>query len=295
MMAAEAISADFPFESRYLDVFGARMHYVDEGEGDPILFLHGNPTSSYLWRNVIPHLTPYGRCIAVDLIGMGKSGKPDLDYRFVTHSRYLEAFIEQLNLKNVTLILHDWGSGLGFHYARRHDGNVKGLVFMEAITRPSRWADAPLMMRLIFKRFRHPQKGWKMNAKKNFFVRRMLPMMVSRKLTAAEKAVYAAPYPDEQSRKPVAVWPREIPFDGEPADVHEIVSAYHAWLKTSHLPKLLLWAKPGAIIAGEKAARQIQSEFPQTEAVFVGNGRHYIQEDHPHEIGRAIADWYQKL
>ncbi|MFQ5400597.1 MAG: haloalkane dehalogenase [Anaerolineae bacterium] len=294
-MAAETISADFPFESCYLEVFGSRMHYIDEGEGDPILFLHGNPTSSYLWRNVIPHLTPYGRCLAVDLIGMGKSDKPNLDYRFVTHSRYLEAFIEQLGLKNVALVLHDWGSGLGFHYARRHEDNIKGIAFMEAITRPSRWADAPLMMRLLFKRFRHPKKGWRMNAKKNFFVRRMLPMMVSRKLTAAEKAAYTAPYPDEQSRKPVTVWPREIPFDGEPADVHEIVSAYHAWLQTSHLPKLLLWAKPGAIIAGETAARQIQSEFPQTEAVFVGKGRHYIQEDHPHEIGRAIVDWYQKL
>ncbi len=295
MMAAEAISADFPFESHYLDVFGSRMHYIDEGEGDPILFLHGNPTSSYLWRNIIPHLTQYGRCLAVDLIGMGKSDKPDVDYRFATHSRYLETFIEQLNLKNVTLVLHDWGSGLGFHYARRHEDNVKGLAFMEAITQPARWKDAPLLMRLIFKRFRHPQKGWKMIAKKNFFVKRMLPMMISRKLTPAEKTAYAAPYPDEQSRKPVAVWPLEIPFDGQPADVHRIVTAYNAWLRTTDLPKLLLWVKPGALIAGEKAARQIQREFPHTESVFVGKGRHYIQEDHPHEIGQAIAAWYQKL
>ena len=294
-MTRQTISADFPYASRFLEVRGSQMHYIDEGEGDPILFLHGNPTSSYLWRNIIPYLMPYGRCLAVDLIGMGKSDKPDVDYRFATHSRYLETFIEQLNLKNVTLVLHDWGSGLGFHYARRHEDNVKGLAFMEAITRPARWKDAPLLMRLIFKRFRHPQKGWNMIAKKNFFVKRMLPMMISRKLSQTEKTAYAAPYPDEQSRKPVAVWPQEIPFDGQPADVHQIVTAYNAWLGTTDLPKLLLWVKPGALIAGEAAARQIQREFPHTDSVFVGKGRHYIQEDHPHEIGRAIAAWYLKL
>lgn len=290
-----SISAVFPFESHFIEVHGSKMHYIDEGEGDTILFLHGNPTSSYLWRNVIPHLVNYGRCIAVDLIGMGKSDQPDLDYRFVTHAHYLDNFIEQLDLQNITLVIHDWGSALGFYYAMRHEDNVKGIAFMEAITRPTKWKDTPLMLRLLFKRLRHPQKGWKMIAKNNFFVKRMLPMMINRKLTAAEKAVYAAPYPNEQSRKPVAIWPREIPFDGQPDDVHQIVAAYHAWLKASPLPKLLLWVKPGAIIAGEQMANQIQREFPNTNAVFLGKGRHYVQEDHPHKIGQAVADWYQQL
>ncbi|VAW31926.1 hypothetical protein MNBD_CHLOROFLEXI01-3653 [hydrothermal vent metagenome] len=294
-MTTQYISPDFPFESRFVEVHGSKMHYIDEGEGDPILFLHGNPTSSYLWRNIIPHLVGNGRCIAVDLIGMGKSDKPDLDYRFVTHARYLDAFIEQLGLQNITLVIHDWGSALGFHYAMRHEDTIKGIAFMEAITRPSKWKEMPLMLKLIFKRLRHPKKGWKMIAKNNFFVKRMLPMMINRKLTPAEKAAYAAPYPDEQSRKPIAIWPREIPFDGEPDDVHQIVTTYNGWLKTSQLPKLLLWVEPGAIIAGEKAAKQIQKDFPNTQTSFLGKGKHYIQEDYPDEIGQAIADWHQTL
>ena len=285
------ISDAFPYESRFVEVLGSHMHYVEEGEGDPILFLHGNPTSSYLWRNIIPCAVPHGRAIAVDLIGMGKSDKPDLDYRFFDHVAYLEAFIDALDLDPITLVLHDWGSGLGFHFAARHPERVERIAFMEAIIETYRWSDAPPPIAWLFKRFRDPVKGHRMNGEKNFFVKRLLPMMVSRRLTPVEKAAYAAPYPDVASRKPVEQWPREISWDGEPADVTEAVDAYNAWLRSSPIPKLFLWAKPGMIVRGEKAARKVAVMFPNTEAVFIGKGRHYIQEDQPDAIGEALSDW----
>ena len=281
----------FPYESHYVDVLGSRMHYVEQGTGDPILFLHGNPTSSYLWRNIIPYASPHGRAIAVDLIGMGLSAKPDLDYRFFDHAEYLNGFMEALGLCDLTLVLHDWGSGLGFNYAEQHPDRVKRIAFMEAILEPTRWKDTPLPLAWLFKRFRDPVKGHRMNAENNFFVKRLLPMMVSRRLTPREKAEYAAPFPDVASRKPVEQWPREIPFDDEPADVTAVVNAYNLWLRRSPIPKLFLWAKPGAIIRGEKAAKRIATMFPNTESVFVGKGRHYIQEDQPDTIGEALSDW----
>ena len=278
---SESISASFPFESRFVEVHGSKLHYVEEGAGDPILFLHGNPTSSYLWRNVIPHLQPHGRAIALDLIGMGKSDKPDIEYRFVDHARYLEGFINALELSKITLVLHDWGSGLGFDYAMRHPERIKGIAFMDAITRTMSWKDADAVERFIFKRFRHPRKGPRMIMKNNFFVKRFLPMAIVRRLTAEEKAHYEAPYLNEKDRKPVWVWPNEIPFDGQPADTHNIISSYHAKLKDSPLPKLLLWAEPGMIIKGRKTAEEIKNTFPNTETVFVGRGKHYLQEDQP--------------
>ena len=164
-----AISADFPFESKFVDILGSRMHYIEEGSGDPILFLHGNPTSSYVWRNIIPHLSAHGRCIAPDLIGMGKSDKPALAYRFEDHAKYLDGFIEKLELRNITLVLHDWGSGLGFHYFARHEDNVKALVFMEAILRPMSWDEFPIGPRIGFKLFRAPGLGWLMLSVFNMF------------------------------------------------------------------------------------------------------------------------------
>ncbi len=285
------ISDAFPYESHFVDVLGSQMHYVEAGSGDPILFLHGNPTSSYLWRNIIPYAVPHGRAIAVDLIGMGTSDKPDLDYRFFDHATYLDGFIEALDLDAITLVVHDWGSALGFHYAARHPERVRRIAFMEAIVETYRWSDAPAPIAWLFKRFRDPVKGHRMNGEKNFFVKRLMPMMVSRRLTPFEKAAYAAPYPDVASRKPVEQWPREISWDGDPADVTEAVNTYNAWLRRSPIPKLFLWAKPGMIIRGEKAARQVAVMFPNTETVFVGKGRHYIQEDQPDAIGEALSDW----
>ncbi|HZA69335.1 MAG TPA: haloalkane dehalogenase, partial [Nitrososphaeraceae archaeon] len=174
------ISAEFKFESNYVEMLGSKMHYIDEGEGDPILFIHGNPTSSYLWRNIIPYVEPYGRAIAVDLMGMGKSDKPDIDYRFVDHAKYLEAFIEKLGLKNITLVVHDWGSALGFNYAMRHEDNVKGIAFMEAFLMPLTWDGFPNNAKKIFQLIRTPDVGYDLIVNKNFFVEQLLPSAILR-------------------------------------------------------------------------------------------------------------------
>jgi len=252
-MAAAEISADFPFDPHFVEVLGSKMHYVDEGEGDPILLLHGNPTSSYLWRNIIPHLTGLGRVVVPDLIGMGRSDKPSLDYRLPTHAKYLDAFIEALDLKNITLVVHDWGSGLGFHYAHRNEDNVKAIAFMEAIVETLEWNEIPGEFRMPFKMFRAPVVGWFMISVMNVFVNKFLPDTIVRKLTPKEMKAYREPFPTIASRKPIRQWPREIPFGGTPADVHDIVVGYRKWLESSQIPKLMLHATPGAIIRPEIA------------------------------------------
>ncbi|MEM7367961.1 MAG: haloalkane dehalogenase [Bacteroidota bacterium] len=300
-MMAQAISSDFPFESKYEEVFGSNMHYVEE-YADPsnpdqltFLFLHGNPTSNYLWRNIIPYVDGLGKAVAPDLIGMGKSDKPDIDYTFQDHVKYLDAFIQQKNLKNVVLVIHDWGSGLGFHYAARNEDNIVGIAFMEAVTKPLEWKDAGFAERILFKRLRDDEKGHKMIAENNFFIEKFLfKVGIDRQLTEQEKDYYSAPYPTVESRKPVKVWPKEIPFEGPGATNYAEIDAYTKWLKTSPLPKLLLYAKPGMILKKDDVAR-IQNELQNLEAVYIGKGKHYVQEDHPHEIGRAIQSWGQGL
>jgi haloalkane dehalogenase len=294
MTVRETISADFPFMSRYADVNGARMHYIEQGEGEPILFLHGNPTSSYLWRNIIPHLGSRGRCLAPDLIGMGKSDRPDLEYRFVDHARYVDGFIEALGLRNITLVLHDWGSALGFHYAARHPGNVRGLAFMEAIVKTFRWAEFPAGFRAAFGMMRAPVVGWLMVSVMNAFVKRVLPAAVARGLTAEERRRYAEPFPTVASRRPVLRWPREIPIDGRPADTDRIVAAYSAWLQSADLPKLLFFGHPGGII-GEDGLAWCRENIRRLETVDIGPGVHYLQEDAPHLIGRELAAWYDRI
>jgi len=288
------ISADFPFESHFVEVHGSKIHYVDEGEGDPILFLHGNPTSSYLWRNIVPHVTPHARAITPDLIGMGQSDKPKLGYRFVDHSRYVDGFIEALDLQDITLVVHDWGSALGFHYAHRHHGNIKGIAFMESILRPAKWSEFPAEFRRGFKMFRTPVIGWLMISGANMFVNKILPQSIVRKLTDEEMAHYRRPYPTAASRKPLRQWPCEIPIDGEPADVTKIVASYGSWLEETELPKLFFYAKPGAIIPYNRAA-DITASLPNTRGVDIGRGIHFLQEDNPHLIGSELASWYQQL
>lgn len=283
-------SPDFPFESKFVEVLGGQMHYVESGEGDPILHLHGNPTSSYLWRNVIPHTSNQGRAIAVDLIGMGKSDKPDIEYRFFDHLRYLEGFVAALGLENITLVIHDWGGGLGTSYARRHPENVRGIAFMESVVKPMTWADMNPLQRFMFKRMRDQKKGDRMNMEKNFFVKRMMPTMVSRKLTQVEKDTYAEPYPTPQTRKPVAVWPREIPISGKPSDMFTEISQNYEWFKTTPIPKLFLHADPGMIFRAKDAA-EIQEQVSNLQSVSIGKGKHYVQEDAPEAIGQAISSW----
>ncbi len=294
-MVAEKISADFPYESRFLEVHGANIHYIEKGSGDPILFLHGNPTSSYLWRNIIPHLTSVGRCIAMDLIGMGKSDKPDIEYRFFDHVKYVEGFIEKMRLENITLVIHDWGSGLGFHYAMHHESNVKGIAFMEAIiiSVPS-WDWFPAEMKEIFQAFRTPDIGWDMIVNKNMFIEQILPGGVVRKLTEDEMNYYRSPFVDPASRRPVWQWPNEIPIGGEPRDVAEAVDNYSGKLQQSELPKLLFYATPGALLP-QLVVDWCQQNLKQLRSVNIGQGLHYLQEDNPHLIGSEIANWYKTL
>lgn len=293
-MKKKQISGDFPFESKFIDINGSKMHYIDVGKGDPVLFLHGNPTSSYLWRNIIPYLQPNARCIAPDLIGMGKSDKPDIAYRFEDHYDYLEKFIKKLNLKNITLVIHDWGSGLGFHYANKHRDNIKGIAFMEALVRPMTWSDMPKEMIMPFKMLRTPFIGWLMVSVGNMFINKMIPDMIVRKLTEQEFNFYKKPYPTIKSRKPVRVWPLEIPIDGSPKRVHDKLAAYGKWLTETKIPKLCLYVHPGAIIRKDNY-EYIKNNLPNVKMVDVGEGKHYIQEDNPHLIGSEIAKWYKGL
>ena len=264
---------------------------MDTGAGDPIVFLHGNPTSSYLWRNVIPHLSPVGRCLAPDLMGMGESGSaPNDSYRFTDHSAVLDQWFDAMGLTGgVTLVVHDWGSALGFHWAKRHPERIKGLVYMEAIVRPVTWEEWPEAARQVFRGFRSPA-GEEMVLEKNIFVERVLPGSILRGLTQEEMEVYRRPYLEPgESRRPTLTWPREIPIDGEPEDVVRTVSEYGEWLAASETPKLFINAEPGAILTGPQ--REFCRSWPNQQEVTV-KGIHFIQEDSPAEIGRAIADWY---
>jgi haloalkane dehalogenase len=292
------ISAEERYEKKRVDVSGCEMAYVEAGVGDPIVFLHGNPTSSYLWRNVIPHLEGAGRCIAPDLIGQGDSQKlpgsgPDR-YRFVEHRAYLDGLLAALGVRErVTFVVHDWGSALGFDWANRHRAAVKGLAYMEAIVRPfASWDEWPEMAREIFRGFRSPE-GEQMVLDKNVFVERVLPGSVLRGLSEPEMEVYRRPFREPgEDRRPTLTWPRQIPIGGEPADVTELVQDYADWLSQCDIPKLFVNAEPGAILTG--AVREFCRGWPNQTEVTV-RGIHFIQEDSPDEIGRAIADWLEEL
>lgn len=288
------ISATDPYPRKRVAVLDSEMAYVDTGAGDPIVFLHGNPTSSYLWRNIIPHCEKLGRCLAPDLIGMGNSGKnPAGSYRFVDHARYLDAWFEALGLnKNVTLVLHDWGSALGFCWARRHPDRMKALVYMEAIVRSLSWADWPETARNIFQTFRSPA-GEEVVLQKNVFVERVLPASVMREMTDEEMAVYRRPFLEPgESRRPTLTWPRQIPLDGEPAEVVAIIDDYGQWLAANSIPKLFIDADPGTILIGRQ--RDFCRAWPNQQEVTV-KGLHFIQEDSPAEIGQAIAGFLAQL
>ncbi|MGE0824064.1 MAG: haloalkane dehalogenase [Candidatus Binatia bacterium] len=286
----QTISAHDPYSRRRIKVLDSEMAYVDAGVGDPIVFLHGNPTSSYLWRNIIPHVEKLGRCLAPDLIGMGESGKnPSGSYRFVDHSRYLDAWFEAMGLaKNVTLVIHDWGSALGFYWAQRHPDRVNALVYMEAIVQSLNWDEWPEAARKIFEIMRSPA-GEEVVLQKNIFVERILPSSIQRKLTEEEMAMYRRPYLTAgEVRRPMLTWPRQIPIAGEPADVVAIVDSYGQWLKISSIPKLFVNADPGMILTGKQ--RDFCRTWPNQQEVTV-TGLHFIQEDSPAEIGQAIAEF----
>lgn len=282
---------------KFINVNGRRMAYVEMGSGDPIVFQHGNPTSSYLWRNIMPALAEAGRCIAVDLIGMGDSDKlenpgPD-SYRYVEHRDYLFEAWEALGVRdNVTLVIHDWGSALGFDWARQNEDKVRGIAYMEGIVCPVSWADWPDDARQIFRGFRS-EAGESMVLDKNVFVERVLPGSVLRKMSDEEMAVYRRPFANAgEDRRPTLTWPRQIPIDGEPEDVVTVVADYAAWLQQSQVPKLFINAEPGAILTGRQ--REFCRGFPNQTEVTVA-GIHFIQEDSPHEIATAILEWHRQL
>ena len=288
------MTAADPHPRRTVDVLDSEMRYVDTGDGDPVVFLHGNPTSSYLWRNVIPHLSGQARCLAPDLIGMGDSGKaPGGSYRFADHARYLNAWFDALRLtERVVLVGHDWGSALGFDWACRHPDRVKGVAYMEGIVRPMQWDEWPEQARNIFQAMRSPA-GEEIVLQKNVFVERVLPASIMRTLTDEEFAVYRRPYLEPgESRRPTLTWPRQIPLDGEPADVVELTQRYADWLAASDLPKLFINAEPGIILTG--AQREFCRTWPNQREVTV-RGLHFIQEDSPDEVGHTLAEWYASL
>jgi haloalkane dehalogenase len=274
-------------------VLDSEMAYLDRGAGRPVVFLHGNPTSSYLWRNVIPHVEPVARCLAPDLIGMGRSGPaPGGRYRFADHARYLDAWFDALDLTDVVLVGHDWGSALGFDWARRHPERVRGLAYMEAIVRPLTWAEWPANARGIFQAMRSPA-GEALVLDKNVFVERILPASIQRRLTDEEMDAYRAPWREPgERRRPMLQWPREIPIDGEPPDVVAVVEAYARWLAATPRPKLFVNAEPGSILVG--AQREFCRTWPNQREVTVA-GLHFVQEDSPAEIGRAVARFVEDL
>ena len=293
-MAQEKISTRDYHPRKKLSAGGVDISYVDTGAGDPIVFLHGNPTSSYLWRNIITHLEPVARCLAPDLMGMGDSGSsPNGSYRFVEHSAVLDQWFDAVGLTSkVTLVVHDWGSALGFHWAKRNPERVKGIVYMEAIVRPVTWEEWPEASRNLFQGFRSPA-GEEIVIEKNVFVERVLPGSVLRGLTEEEMEVYRRPYLEVgESRRPTLTWPREIPVEGDPVDVVQLVSEYAEWLSSSQVPKLFINADPGAILVGSQ--REFCRSWPNQKELSVP-GQHFIQEDSPAEIGQGILDWYQTI
>jgi len=285
-------------QKKKVQALDKKMAYVEIGKGPPIVFQHGNPTSSYLWRNIMPHLESHGRCIAIDLIGMGDSDKLDDSgperYTFFEHRRYLDAALDALEINtNVTLVLHDWGSALGFDWANRHRDSIKGIAYMEALTQPlDTWGEWPENAQNIFQVLRSPA-GEKLVLEKNIFVEEILPRSILRNLTEREMEQYRLPYTEPgESRRPTLSWPRQIPVAGEPAEVVSLVRDYGLWLAASDVPKLFINADPGSILIG--AQREFCRGWPNQREVTV-TGEHFIQEDSPTEIGQAIADWVLTL
>ena len=289
------ISSKFKYSKSFITINGKKLAYVDYGEGDPIVFLHGNPTSSYLWRNIMPHLEGVGRLVAPDLIGMGDSDKLDNSgperYTFIEHSEYLYGLFEKLDLNNVTLVIHDWGSALGFNWAALNPEKIKSIVYMEAITGPiESWNDWPKQARDIFQSFRS-DSGEELILEKNFFVEGVFASDVGvyRKLEKEELDTYIKPFKEKgESRRPTLTWPRQIPIEGEPEEVIEIANNYAKFMNETQIPKLFINAEPGGILIGKQ--REIARQWPNQKEVTVKGG-HFIQEVSPDEIGKYVREF----
>ena len=283
-------------EKKNINVLGKKMTYVDKGEGDPIIFQHGNPASSYLWRNIIPYLENQGRCIAIDLIGMGDSDKltdnGNNTYSYHIQKQYFDKCLEELEIKeNITFVIHDWGSALGFNWAYEHQESVKGICYMEAIVKKISWEDWPKDAKSIFQGFRS-DAGEDLILKKNLFIEGVLPNAIIRNLTETEMDIYRKPFLKEIDRRPTLDWPRQIPINNEPVDVCKIVDDYSSWMSINEIPKLFINADPGSILTGKQ--REFCRKWKNQQELTV-KGNHFIQEDSPNEIGEAISKWYRNL
>jgi haloalkane dehalogenase len=277
-------------------VLHSEMSYLESGVGVPVLFLHGNPTSSYIWRNIIPHVAPGARCIAPDLIGYGESGKPEIDYRFQDQVNYLDSFIAAMGIRTAYLVAQDWGTALAFHLAARRPEFVRGLAFMEFIRPMPSWEDVhqSAAAREIFRKLRTPGEGERMILDANTFIERILPGSVIRKLSDEEMDNYRAPFLSRESRRPIWRLPNELPIAGEPADVYATLEHAHAALRASRYPKLLFVGDPGALVSPAFAER-FAASLHDCRLVHLGRGAHYLQEDHPDEIGRNVASWIGEI
>ena len=289
------IDTEVTSPSHYVEVLGSKMHYIAQGEGEPILFVHGIPTSAYLWRNVIPQVADLGRCIAVDLIGMGKSDKPDIEYSVFDHCRYLAAFIEALNLKNVTLVLHAWGSVIGFDYAMRYESNIKALAFVEAHIRPAvSWEMVSLPVQELTSLLELPDGGYDVVMNSNYFVNKVLPNGVLRQLSKAELDHYLAPFSQPGSCKPLWQYLQDLPLGNEKTAVVDLISDYSTRLIKSSVPKLMMYAIPGFITTVD-TIQWARDNLKELSSVDIGDGLHYPQESNPQRISSELANWYAKL
>ena len=284
------------WNKKYIDVLGKQIAYVEIGEGDPIIFQHGNPTSSYLWRNIMPQLQSLGRCIAMDLIGMGDSekleDKGNMTYSYDTHKKYFDGFLDAIGVEsNATLVIHDWGSALGFDWANDYPQRVKAICYMEGIVQSMEWEDWNEDAKGIFQGFRSPA-GEEMILEKNLFIEAVLPGSILRKLSDAEMNEYRRPFNDKKSRRPTLDWPRQIPLENDPPEICRIVDSYSQWMAENNIPKLFINAEPGAILIGKQ--REFCRTWKNQKEVTV-KGSHFIQEDSPNEIGNAIFDWLKGI
>ncbi|MHA7964385.1 haloalkane dehalogenase [Paenibacillus sp. CAU 1782] len=294
----ETIGTAFPFQSRYMKVNGHQLHYIRQGsDGDPIVFLHGNPTWSYTFRNIIPYVQEQNSCIAVDLIGMGRSDKPNIDYTFLEHVDYVTQFLNQLELANITLVGHDWGAAIGMHYAMNHPDKIKGIAMLEpqALYPNAAWTDfSPPEAASLFQKLRDPEEGWSFMRDNSPFIEGMTSTIINRPISQDEHEHYREPFRNVESRKPMWVFPNQIPIEGHPAEVVDAVKLRNAWLTTSPIPKLLLYASPGCTVR-EPQPNWCREHLQNLTLFDIGSGFHYLTEENPHAIGRELQRWLHEI
>lgn len=291
----EQVSAAFPYEPQFSNVLGSKMHFIEIGKGEPIVFLHGMPTSCYLWRNILPYVSQHAHCIAPDLIGMGKSDKPDIDYMVFDHINYIENFIDNLGLDNITLMMHGWGSVIGFDYAMRNPGRIKGLAFYEAHLRPPNSREmVALPVQELATILDLPDKGYDVIMNSNYYVNKVMPRGSLRQLTCEEIKMYQEPFSQPGSSRPIWQYLQELPLGNGPDDVVDLIANYSEKLQKTEIPKLMFYAVPGFITTMD-TVKWARDHFKHLRLVDIGDALHYAQESNPKFIGNELSAWYQSL